>query len=142
MEPITTSSIEKMEEAGARLYNKHIKFLSEEQKKKEADVESQRIKEDKMFPELTKMFYSEIFGLVSSTNPHTETQFLKKDFTNLDFDESEMNIFRRWFAHMCDKQSRFLSLPNGRKLEPFTGVKIDVNDFEKSLFLVKFTSSK
>ena len=134
------SKMEEMEQAGAELYNMDMRIQLDAQKVKETDVEKQRQAEDKLFPELTKMFYSEIFGLVSSKYLRTEIQYLKKTFTNENLDYSEQNIFRRWFNHMCDKDSRFLSLPNGSKLEPITGVKIDVMDFEKSLFLVKFTS--
>jgi len=136
------SSIEEMDRAGARLYSRHVQLQSDEQKKKDDDVEKQHIEEDKMFPKLTEMYHSSIRRLLLSTYPRTEMSFSKITFTNRNLDYSELNIFRKWFAHMCDINSRFLSLSNGTKLEPITGVSIEVNPFEKSFFLVVFNKNK
>lgn len=134
------SKMEEMDLAGAELYNEAIRIQLDEQKEKDADVESQRIKEDKMFPKLTKLYHTEILNLLSSKYLRTEIQYLKKAFTNENLDYSEQNIFRRWFTHMCDKDSRFLSLPNGSKLEPITGITFEFIDSERSLLSVIFTS--
>jgi len=142
MNHIMSSSIEKMDRAGARLYTRHVQLESDEQKKKDMDNERQRFEEDQLFPKLTEMYHSSIRRLLLSTYPRTEMSFSKITFTNRNLDYSELNIFRKWFAQMCDENSRFLSLPNGTKLEPITGVSIEVNPFEKSFFLVIFNKNK
>jgi hypothetical protein len=142
MKHIKTCSIEQMDRAGARLYSRHVQLESDEQKKKDDDVKRQSLEEEQMFPKLTEMYHLSIRRLLLSTYPRTEMSFSKKTFTNRNLDYSELNIFRKWFAQMCDENSRFLSLPNGTKLEPITGVSIEVNPFEKSFFLVIFNKNK
>ena len=133
------SKMEEMDLAGNELYDMDMRIQLDAQKEKETDVEKQRQAEDKLFPELTKLYHTEILNLLSSKYLRTEIQYLKKAFTNENLDYSEQNIFRRWFNHMCDKDSRFLSLPNGSKLEPITGITFEFIDSERSLLYVIFT---
>lgn len=136
------SRIEEMDLAGAKLYKTANQIQLEEQKKKDDDVANQRIEEDKMFPKLTKLYHTSILNLLSSKYLSTEIYYLKTEFTNQNLDYSAQNIFRRWFTHMCDKDSRFLSLPNGTLLEPITCISFEFIEAERNLLSVIFTSLK